>query len=459
MKSDIEISQEAKLEPINNIAREIGINEKYLYPYGKYIAKVSINFFKELKNRKDGKLILVTAMTPTKAGEGKTTTTIGLGQALTKLNKKTIVCLREPSLGPCFGIKGGAAGGGYSQVLPMEDINLHFTGDIHAVTSANNLLSSIIDNHIYWGNSLKINPREVTWKRAVDLNDRILRRTAIGCDEKHVCFRDDNFQITVASEVMAVLCLSKDLQDLKKRLNEMIVTYSLSGKLIRVKDLKVGGALAALLKHAINPNLVQTIEKVPAFVHGGPFANIAHGCNSLIATKMALKLADYVVTEAGFGADLGAEKFFDIKCRIGNLNPDAAVIVATIRALKLHGLSKDISKKDVESVEKGFANLEKQIENIKKFNLPVVVAINKFEDDSKEEVELVIKKCNEKNVKAVVSDVHEKGGAGGLDLAREVLGVINEHKLKFLYNVNEKIKNKIETIAKEIYGAEGVVYT
>jgi len=459
MKSDIEIAQETKLEPIQNIAKKIGIKEEYISPYGKYIAKVSINLLKELEDKKDGKLILVTAMTPTKAGEGKTTTTVGLGQAFAKLNKKMIICIREPSLGPCFGIKGGAAGGGYSQVLPMEDINLHFTGDIHAITSANNLLSSIIDNHIYHGNSLKIDPRNITWKRAVDLNDRILRRTHVGCDKDNKCLRDDNFQITAASEIMAILCLAKDLEDLKSRLSKIIIGFSISGKSLTVKDLKVEGALTVLLKDVINPNLVQTIEKVPAFIHGGPFANIAHGCSSLIATKMALKLADYVVTEAGFGADLGAEKFFDIKCRFGKLNPNAVVIVATIRALKLHGLAKDISKKDVEAVEKGFANLEKQIENIKKFNLPVVATINKFENDSEEEINVVIKKCEEKNVKVVISEVHEKGGLGGVELAKEVLNIINGHKLKFLYDQNDKIKDKIGLIAREIYGADDVNYT
>jgi len=452
-KTDIEIAQETELEPIVNVARKIGIDDEFLDYHGKYVAKVSINMMDKLK-RKDGKLILVTAITPTKAGEGKTTTTVGLGQAFKHIDKKAIICIREPSLGPCFGIKGGAAGGGFSQVLPMEDINLHFIGDIHAVGAANNLLAAIIDNHLVRENELNIDPNMVVWKRAIDMNDRTLRNIFVGCDEKKVCLRSDAFDITVASEVMAVLCLSKDLEDLKKRLSEMIVAYTFDKKPVRVKDLHVQGAMAALLKHAVNPNLVQTIEKTPAFVHGGPFANIAHGCSSLIATKMALKLADYVITEAGFGADLGAEKFFNIKCRIGDLKPDAVVLVATIRALEMHGGSGG-----VEAVRKGLSNLEKQIENVQKFNVPLVVCLNKFSDDSDEEIGVVLNRCKELNVDAAVSDVWGKGGEGGVELAEKVIELADkESDFRLLYDGEVSIKDKIETIAKEIYGADGVEY-
>jgi len=459
MKSDIEIAQEVELKPIKNIVNKLNIDEKNVFYFGKYIAKVSLDIFKDLEDKEDGKLILVTAMTPTKAGEGKTTTTIGLAQGLAKLDKNVIICIREPSLGPCFGIKGGAAGGGYSQVLPMEDINMHFTGDLHAVTTANNLLSSIIDNHIYHGNALDIDVENVKWKRALDLNDRILRRIKVGIDKEDNFFRRDEFQITVASEIMAILCLAKDITDLKEKLGNIIVAYSKIGKPIRAKELNVVGSLAVLLKDALNPNLVQSIEEVPAFVHGGPFANIAHGCNSLIATKLSLKLSDYVITEAGFGADLGAEKFFDIKCRLGGLKPNAVVIVATIRALRLHGGTEDYTIENIEAVKKGFENLEKHVENMKKFNMSLVIAINKFSSDSDEEIDFVLNKCKEIGCNAVISEVHAKGGEGGIELAKEVLNVISDNELKYIYDVEDTIKNKIEAIAKEIYGADGVVFS
>lgn len=459
MLSNIEIAQKTKLEHIEKVASKIGIKDEQLNKYGKYAAKISANLLKKLKNKKDGKLILVTAMTPTKAGEGKTTTTVGLSQALWKLGKKNIACLREPSLGPVMGVKGGACGGGYSQVLPMEDINLFFTGDIPAVTMAHNLLSAVIDNHIYQGNRLEINPKKVFWRRVMDMNDRALRKIKVKINDE--ISRDDAFDITVASEVMAVLCLSENISDLKKRLSKMIVGLDKKRKLLKVNDLKVSGAMAALLKHAVNPNIVQTAEHTPAFVHGGPFANIAHGCSSMIATKLALKLSDYVVTEAGFGSDLGAEKFFDIKCRIGNLKPNAVVLVASIRALRMHGNSKDYSKKDLEAVKKGLSNLQKHIENIRKFNLPLVVAVNEFPTDSNEEVNEVIKFCRKNKVTAIISEVAEKGGKGGINLAKEVLKLIkkNKNNFKFLYNSNKSIREKIDTIAKEIYGAEGVSYS
>ena len=460
MKSDIEIAHEARMEPIADIAGKIGIGSSELFLYGRHIAKVNASLLKKLKNRNDGKLVLVTAMTPTPAGEGKTTTTVGLGQSLWKLGKKTIICLREPSLGPVFGIKGGATGGGYSQVLPMEDINLHFTGDIHAVGAANNLLSAIIDNHMYFGNKLGIDERMITWKRALDMNDRALRKVIVGLSDKKQVRREDDFKITVASELMNILCLSKDIAELKSRIADIICCYNHKGEPIYVKDLKVQGALAALLKHAINPNLVQTSENTPAFIHGGPFANIAHGCNSLIATKLALKLADIVVTEAGFGADLGGEKFLDIKCRIGNLNPRAVVLGATIRALRMHGGAKDYKKADTEAVEKGWPNLEKHIENIQKFNLPLVVAINKFNHDSAEEINLIISKCREKNVPVAVSDVWEKGSNGGIELAEILLQLLEKDaEFRFLYKLDMPVKEKIDAIAKEMYGADGVIYT
>lgn len=448
-ESNITIAQKTKLEPIIDIAKKIGLEEKELFLFGRHIAKVDVRLI-EKADKEDGKLILVTAITPTKAGEGKTTVTVGLGQALTKLNKKTIICLREPSLGPVFGIKGGACGGGYSQVLPMEDINLHFTGDLAAVEAANNLLAAMIDNHIVQGNEFNINPDSVIWRRAIDMNDRTLRSIYVGCDERKVCLRSDVFDITAASEVMAILCLAKDLKELKERLDRIIVAYTYDGKPVYARDLKAAGAMAALLKHAINPNLVQSVEKVPALIHGGPFANIAHGCNSLIATRLGLKLADYVVTEAGFGADLGAEKFFDIKCRIGNLKPNGVVLVATIRALNRHGNGE---------VKKGLPNLEKHIDSIKRFNLPFIVALNRFKDDKKEEIEVVKRRCDELGVGFVVSEPWSKGGEGCLELAERLLRIVDGENFKCLYDINEPIKEKIGKIAREIYGADGVEYS
>lgn len=460
MRSDIDIAHETRLEPIVDIARKIGIDKSELYLYGESIAKVNISLLKKLKNKKDGKLVLVTAMTPTPAGEGKTTTTVGLGQALWRLGKKAIICLREPSLGPVFGIKGGAAGGGYSQVLPMEDINLHFTGDIHAISAANNLLSAIIDNHMYFGNRSGIDERMITWKRVLDMNDRALRKVIVGLSDKKQVRREDDFKITVASELMNILCLSLNINNLKNRIANIICCYNHKGEPIYVRDLKVQGALAVLLKQAINPNLVQTTEHTPALIHGGPFANIAHGCNSLIATKLALKLADIVITEAGFGADLGGEKFFDIKCRIGKLKPKAVVLGATIRALRMHGGAKDYSKADIKAVEKGWPNLEKHIENIQKFNLPLVVAINKFNHDTDEEINLIVKKCKEKDVEVAISDAWEKGSKGGIELAKILLKLLEKDaEFKFLYDLNIPVKEKIEIIAREMYGAGGVIYT
>lgn len=460
MRSDIDIAHETRLEPIVDIARKIGIDKSELYLYGESIAKVNISLLKKLKNKKDGKLVLVTAMTPTPAGEGKTTTTVGLGQALWRLGKKAIICLREPSLGPVFGIKGGAAGGGYSQVLPMEDINLHFTGDIHAISAANNLLSAIIDNHMYFGNRLGIDERMITWKRVLDMNDRALRKVIVGLSDKKQVRREDDFKITVASELMNILCLSQNINNLKNRIANIICCYNHKGEPIYVRDLKAQGALAVLLKQAINPNLVQTTEHTPALIHGGPFANIAHGCNSLIATKLALKLADIVITEAGFGADLGGEKFFDIKCRIGKLKPKAVVLGATIRALRMHGGAKDYSKADIKAVEKGWPNLEKHIENIQKFNLPLVVAINKFNHDTDEEINLIVKKCKEKDVEVAISDAWEKGSKGGIELAKILLKLLEKDaEFKFLYDLNIPVKEKIEIIAREMYGADGVIYT
>ncbi|NLJ88972.1 MAG: formate--tetrahydrofolate ligase [Epulopiscium sp.] len=464
MKTDIEIALEANMKPITEIASQLDIASDDLELYGKYKAKISENLFDKLKDKKDGKLVLVTAINPTPAGEGKTTTSVGLGQALCKMGKKAIIALREPSLGPCMGVKGGAAGGGYSQVVPMEDINLHFTGDIHAISTAHNLLSAMIDNHIQQGNELQIDPRQIIWKRVVDLNDRALRNIVVGLGGKaHGMPREDGYMITVASEVMAILCLAEDLDDLKKKLGEIIVAYNYKGEPVRAKDLKANGAMAALLKDAIKPNLVQTLENTPAIIHGGPFANIAHGCNSIRATKLALKLADIVVTEAGFGADLGAEKFFDIKCRFANLKPDAVVLVATIRALKYNGgIPKDkLSIENLEALKKGFANLRKHIENIKLYNVPVVVTLNAFLSDTKEEIDYVRKECEKAGSSFAISKVWEKGGEGGLELAQKVIDTLENKKsdFKLLYDHNASIKEKIETIAQKIYGAKKVSFT
>jgi formate--tetrahydrofolate ligase len=464
MKSDIEIAQNASMEKISLIAEKLGLNEDDIDLYGKYKCKISLDVLKKYEQKSEGKLILVTAINPTPAGEGKSTVTVGLGQALCKMGKNAVIALREPSLGPVFGVKGGAAGGGYAQVVPMEDINLHFTGDFHAITSANNLLSAAIDNHIHQGNVLKIDERRIIFKRVMDMNDRALRSIVVGLGGKVNGFvREDGFMITVASEIMAILCLAKDLMDLKERMGNILVAYNLDNEPIYCKDLKVEGAMALLMKDAIKPNLVQTLENTPAIIHGGPFANIAHGCNSVLATKMALKLGDYVVTEAGFGADLGAEKFFDIKCRMGELNPECVVIVATIRALKHHGgVSKEnLNKPSVESLAKGIVNLEKQIENVKKYGVPVVVAINKFITDSSEEVEFIDKYCKNLGVKVALTEVWEKGGQGGVELAETVLATIDENKSNFkpIYDSELSIKEKITTIAKEIYGADGVSFS
>jgi len=462
--SDIEIAQKANMKDIREIAKEWGILEDELELYGKYKAKISLDIFKRLENKKDGKLVLVTAITPTPAGEGKSTTTVGLGQALNKIGKKAMIALREPSLGPVFGVKGGAAGGGYAQVVPMEDINLHFTGDMHAITAANNLIAAAIDNHIHQGNSLRIDSRQIVWKRVLDMNDRALREVVVGLGGKANGFvRQDGFTITVASEVMAVLCLSTDLMDLKKRIGNMIVAYDMDDKPVTVKDLKVEGAATLLLKDAIKPNMVQTLENTPALIHGGPFANIAHGCNSIIATRLGLKLADYLVTEAGFGADLGAEKFLDIKCRYGNLKPDAVVVVATIRALKMHGgvAKTELSKENLSALDKGFENLAKQIENIKKFGLPVMVAINKFAMDTEAEIDLLLKKCREYGVAAVLNEVWEKGGEGGKEMAEKLVELIENEKPSFkpIYEVEASIMEKLDTIVREIYGGCRVKYS
>ncbi len=461
-KSDIEISQAAKKRPILDIAKEkLGIAPDNLEPYGHYKAKVSMDYVKSLQGKKNGKLILVTAITPTPAGEGKTTTTVGLTDALNHIGKKAMLCLREPSLGPSFGMKGGAAGGGYAQVVPMEDINLHFTGDFHAVTSAHNLLSALIDNHIYWGNALGIDSRRVAWRRVMDMNDRALRE--IVCSLGGVANgypREAGFDITVASEVMAIFCLAKNLDDLKERLGNIIVAYTRDRKPVRARDLKAHGAMAALLKEAIAPNLVQTLEGTPAFIHGGPFANIAHGCNSVLATTTALKLADYVVTEAGFGADLGGEKFFDIKCRKADLTPDCVVLVATIRALKMHGGVKkeDLKSENLKALEAGMANLQRHVENVKKFGLPAVISINRFSADTDAEIALVKEKCKALGVEALMADHWAKGGAGAADVAKAVVKVIDEgkSKLKFLYPDDMPLFEKIETIAREIYRAKNV---
>jgi len=464
LKSDIEIAQEARLKPIREIASSLGILPEEVEQYGEYKAKISLEAWTRLKDQPDGKLILVTAINPTPAGEGKSTTTVGLGQALARLGKKAVITLREPSLGPCMGIKGGAAGGGYSQVVPMEDINLHFTGDIHAVSTAHNLLSAALDNHLHQGNELGIDPRQVVWPRVVDMNDRALRNIVVGLGGMSGGVpRQDSFMISVASEVMAILCLADSLTDLKERLSRIVVGYTYTGEPVTAGDLKVAGAMAMLLKDALKPNLVQTLENVPAFVHGGPFANIAHGCNSLIATKLGLKLADYLITEAGFGADLGAEKFFNIKCRYGGLSPDAAVIVASVRALKLHGGEhKDrLTSPNLKALEKGLENLEKHLENVSSFGVPAVVAVNRFPSDTREELQLVIDRCSQLGVRACVSEVWAKGGEGGLELARHLLQTLQQQKpsFKLLYQDNMSITDKINTIVTRIYGGKGVVYT
>ena len=464
MKTDIEIAQEAQMLPITEVVKEIGLTADDLELYGKYKAKISNEYLKKIEGNKKGKLILVTAINPTPAGEGKTTTSVGLGQALGKLGKKAIIALREPSLGPCFGIKGGAAGGGYAQVVPMEDLNLHFTGDFHAITSANNLLAALLDNHIQQGNALRIDTRQIVWKRCLDMNDRVLRNVVVGLGSKTDGFvREDHFVITVASEIMAILCLATDLEDLKDRLGKIIVAYDLDGKPVTAKDLQAVGAMAALLKDAILPNVIQTLEHTPALVHGGPFANIAHGCNSVRATTAALSMADYVVTEAGFGADLGAEKFFDIKCRQAGLSPDAVVLVATIRALKYNGgvPKTELSAENVEALEKGIVNLEKHIENLQKYKVPVVVTLNSFVTDSEAEIAFVKQFCEERGCEFAISEVWEKGGEGGIALAEKVLKTLEEKESHFepLYPSELPLTEKIETVAKEIYGAKGVNYT
>ena len=464
MKTDIEIAQEAQMLPITEVVKEIGLTADDLELYGKYKAKISNEYLKKIEGNKKGKLILVTAINPTPAGEGKTTTSVGLGQAFGKLGKKAIIALREPSLGPCFGIKGGAAGGGYAQVVPMEDLNLHFTGDFHAITSANNLLAALLDNHIQQGNALRIDTRQIVWKRCLDMNDRVLRNVVVGLGSKTDGFvREDHFVITVASEIMAILCLATDLEDLKDRLGKIIVAYDLDGKPVTAKDLQAVGAMAALLKDAILPNVIQTLEHTPALVHGGPFANIAHGCNSVRATTAALSMADYVVTEAGFGADLGAEKFFDIKCRQADLKPDAVVLVATIRALKYNGgvPKTELSAENVEALEKGIVNLEKHIENLQKYKVPVVVTLNSFVTDSEAEIAFVKQFCEERGCEFAISEVWEKGGEGGIALAEKVLKTLEEKESHFepLYPSELPLTEKIETVAKEIYGAKGVNYT
>ena len=464
MKTDIEIAQEAQMLPITEVVKEIGLTADDLELYGKYKAKISNEYLKKIEGNKKGKLILVTAINPTPAGEGKTTTSVGLGQAFGKLGKKAVIALREPSLGPCFGIKGGAAGGGYAQVVPMEDLNLHFTGDFHAITSANNLLAALLDNHIQQGNALRIDTRQIVWKRCLDMNDRVLRNVVVGLGSKTDGFvREDHFVITVASEIMAILCLATDLEDLKDRLGKIIVAYDLDGKPVTAKDLQAVGAMAALLKDAILPNVIQTLEHTPALIHGGPFANIAHGCNSVRATTAALSMADYVVTEAGFGADLGAEKFFDIKCRQAGLSPDAVVLVATIRALKYNGgvPKAELSAENVEALEKGIVNLEKHIENLQKYKVPVVVTLNSFVTDSEAEIAFVKQFCEERGCEFAISEVWEKGGEGGIALAEKVLKTLEEKESHFepLYPSELPLTEKIETVAKEIYGAKGVNYT
>ena len=464
MLTDVQIAQNASMLPIKDVAGQIGLSEDDLELYGKYKAKISLETIKRLENNQDGKLILVTAINPTPAGEGKTTTMIGLAQAMNKIGKKTIVAMREPSLGPCFGIKGGAAGGGYAQVVPMEDINLHFTGDIHAITTANNLISAMLDNSLQQGNPLNIDERQIVWKRVVDLNDRALRHIVVGLGGKvNGVPREDGFDITVASEIMGILCLANDLSDLKSRVARIIVAYTRDGSPVTVEDLKATGAVTLLLKDAIKPNLVQTLDHTPVFVHGGPFANIAHGCNSVMATKLALKLAPYTVTEAGFGADLGAEKFLDIKCRQAGLKPDAVVIVATVRALKMHGGmdKKELANENLEALRKGIANLEKHIENIAKYGLPAIVAINAFPTDTKAELDLLEEICNAKGVKVALSKVWAKGADGGIELANGLIDLLEnkESNFKPIYDLNLPIEEKIKTIAREIYGADDVIFT
>ena len=463
MKTDIEIAQEAKMLHIREVAEKLGIAEDELELYGKYKAKLSDELIERVKDEPDGKLILVTAINPTPAGEGKTTISVGLGEAFGQLGKKAVIALREPSLGPCFGIKGGAAGGGYAQVVPMEDLNLHFTGDFHAITSANNLLAALLDNHIQQGNELGIDPRQVVWKRCLDMNDRVLRNIVVGLGRKmDGMVREDHFVITVASEIMAVLCLADDMHDLKRRLGKIIVAYTYDGKPVTADDIKATGAMAALLKDALKPNLIQTLEHTPAIVHGGPFANIAHGCNSVRATKTALKLADYVITEAGFGADLGAEKFFDIKSRMAGLHPDAVVLVATVRALKYNGgvAKADLGEENLEALKKGIVNLEKHIENLQKYGVPVVVTLNSFVTDTKAETDYIEQFCRERDCEFALAKVWENGGKGGVELAEKVLKTLEtkESHFKPLYADDLSLEEKIETIAKEIYGADGVTY-
>ena len=463
MKTDIQIAQEAEMKHIKEVAASIGITEDELEFYGNYKAKLSDELWDRIKDNRDGKLVLVTAINPTPAGEGKTTTTVGLGEAMAKLGKKALIALREPSLGPCFGIKGGAAGGGYAQVVPMEDLNLHFTGDFHAITSANNLLAAMLDNHIQQGNTLRIDPRQVVWKRCLDMNDRVLRNIVVGLGNKmDGMVREDHFVITVASEIMAILCLADNLQDLKRRLGKIIVAYNFDGEPVTADDLQATGAMTALLKDAIKPNIIQTLEHTPALVHGGPFANIAHGCNSVRATKMALKLSDITITEAGFGADLGAEKFFDIKCRMAGLKPDAVVLVATVRALKYNGgvAKSDLAEENLDALARGIVNLEKHIENLQKYGVPVIVTLNSFVTDTEAENEFIRKFCEERGCEFALSEVWEKGGEGGIALAEKVLETLENKESCFhtLYEDSLSIKEKIETVAREIYGARGVIY-
>lgn len=464
MKTDIEIAQEAVMEPIVRVAEKLGIKEDDLELYGKYKAKISDEFIDSIQERPNGKLVLVTAINPTPAGEGKTTTSVGLGEAFGKLGKKAVIALREPSLGPCFGIKGGAAGGGYAQVVPMEDLNLHFTGDFHAITSANNLCAALLDNHIQQGNELGIDTRQVVWKRCLDMNDRVLRNVVVGLGSKmDGTVREDHFVITVATEIMAVLCLAEDMDDLKERLSRMVVAYTFDGRPVTAGDIHAVGSMAALLKDALKPNLIQTLEHTPAIVHGGPFANIAHGCNSVRATKAALKMADYVITEAGFGADLGAEKFFDIKCRMSGLKPDAVVLVATVRALKYNGgaAKADLGTENLEALEKGIVNLEKHIENLQKYDVPVVVTLNSFVSDTEAEIAYVKSFCEERGCEFAISQVWEKGGEGGIALAEKVLDTLEKKESHFhvLYADELSLEEKINAVSREIYGADGVVYS
>lgn len=464
MLTDIEIAQQAEMEPIKNVAAKLGMSEDDIEMYGKYKAKISDEYMQSVNNNENGKLILVTAINPTPAGEGKTTVTVGLGQAMCKLGKKAVIALREPSLGPCFGIKGGAAGGGYAQVVPMEDLNLHFTGDFHAITSANNLLAAVMDNHMHQGNTLRIDPKRIVFKRCLDMNDRVLRNIIVGMGKKgDGVMRQDGFVITVASEIMAILCLATDIKDLQGRLSRIIVAYNVDNEPVTAGELKCVGAMTALLKDAIKPNLIQTLEHTPALVHGGPFANIAHGCNSVRATQTALKIADYVITEAGFGADLGAEKFFDIKCRMTGLKPDAVVLVATVRALKYNGgvAKADLGEENLEALEKGIVNLEKHIENLQLYGVPVVVTLNRFVSDTDAELAFVREFCEKRGCDFALANVWEKGGEGGIELANAVLNTLEtkESHFKVLYEDNLSIKEKIETIAKKIYGADGVTYS